>query len=354
MRGNFLFDKAVSKKKSMSKERKELIVSFVAAIVLGYILTTIFHSHNDYKAKEKTPLHFATLCDPYVHISRSYVSRAQRNATHTNRYSSSNDTYLTRLIGSIHYWHPNSIVTVYIATESEIPERWSDWNEVNFVRASPVSRDPTSDRHTEIRGSRAEIYRTFPSGATIFVDSRVYLNAPISSKSLASLKTRGSIFVDKTQIRNEDVASGSCTPSLEMFGVVKESDAYEALGSVLNECIRGVCRPETLLLQDDDKTCEMLDLVLNNDAFAMHSRYCVFAESSIKENHLDCMWCSSARISLLFSFICSCDSLVLLTQPPYCIPHSQLECYGNTSLEHRYIFKTSGVDISCCTERFQS
>ena len=257
--------------------------------------------------------------------SRSYVSRAQRIATQTNRYSSSNDTYLTRLIGSIHYWHPNSIVTVYIATESEIPERWSDWNEVNFVRASPVSRDPMSDRHTEIRRSRAEIYRTFPSGATIYVDSRVYLNAPISSKSLASLKTRGSIFVDKTQIRNrnEDVASGSCTPSLEMFGVVKESDAYEALGSVFNECIRGVCRPETLLLQDDDKTCETLDLVLNNDAFAMHSRYCVFAESSIKENHLDCMWCS------FFSFT---YSLVLLTQPITLTLVTLLypRCYGNT------------------------
>ena len=65
----------------MSKERKELIVSFVAAIVLGYILTTILHSQNDYEAKERTPLHFATLCDPYVHISRSYVfaRSTQRN-----------------------------------------------------------------------------------------------------------------------------------------------------------------------------------------------------------------------------------------------------------------------------------
>ena len=65
---------------SMSKERKELIVSFVAAIVLGYILTTIFHSHNDYEAKERTPLHFATLCDPYVRIALLRFARS----THRN------------------------------------------------------------------------------------------------------------------------------------------------------------------------------------------------------------------------------------------------------------------------------
>ena len=64
----------------MSKERKELIVSFVAAIVLGYILTTILHSQNDYEAKERTPLHFATLCDPYVHIALLRFARStQRN-----------------------------------------------------------------------------------------------------------------------------------------------------------------------------------------------------------------------------------------------------------------------------------
>ena len=65
---------------SMSKERKELIVSFVAAIVLGYILTTILHSQNDYEAKERTPLHFATLCDPYVRIALLRFARStQRN-----------------------------------------------------------------------------------------------------------------------------------------------------------------------------------------------------------------------------------------------------------------------------------
>ena len=47
MRSRFLsLDKQFQEfqKISMSKERKELIVSFVAAIVLGYILTTILHS----------------------------------------------------------------------------------------------------------------------------------------------------------------------------------------------------------------------------------------------------------------------------------------------------------------------
>ena len=68
---NNSFKKQSKQKISMSKERKELIVSFVAAIVLGYILTTIFHSHHEYEAKERTPLHFATLCDPYVHIALS-------------------------------------------------------------------------------------------------------------------------------------------------------------------------------------------------------------------------------------------------------------------------------------------
>ena len=87
MRSRFLstfdqgsFKKIKQKNLSMSKERKELIVSFVAAIVLGYILTTILHSQNDYEAKERTPLHFATLCDPYVRIALLRFARStQRN-----------------------------------------------------------------------------------------------------------------------------------------------------------------------------------------------------------------------------------------------------------------------------------
>ena len=75
--------KAVSRKPkknlSMSKERKELIVSFVAAIVLGYILTRIFHSQNEYEAKERTPLHFATLCDPYVRIALLRFARSTQH-----------------------------------------------------------------------------------------------------------------------------------------------------------------------------------------------------------------------------------------------------------------------------------
>jgi hypothetical protein len=247
-----------------SKKRKEVIISFLLAIVFGCFITTLLDRRDKVLPK---PLHFATICDPY---------------------SSSNDTYLTRLIGSVHYWHPHAHITVYLATESDKPEQWSHWQGVSWKRASPVSRDPLSDRKTELRSVRAEIYRTFPNGPTIYIDSRAYLKSPISTKIIRKLEITGSMFLDETEIQDESsVKMGSCIPSLDIFGVTKESSEYDTLGNVLNECVRGVCKPETVL-QDKNQQCERLDLVLEHDAFVMHSRYCIYTSSPREQNRLDC------------------------------------------------------------------
>ena len=97
----------------------------------------------------------------------------------------------------------------------------------------------------------------------------------------------GTTFCFSCGTHLKSLQGGSNINIEKLFGVLKESRQYEVLGNVLNECIRDVCRPETLL-QDHDRTCVTLNLVLNDDAFAMHSRYCVFATSSRTENRLDC------------------------------------------------------------------